>query len=228
MKTAFLFDAGFFLPRLQTIHGDQTAEQVVAILADMCREHLRLLGRTEQQLYRIFVYDSPPSAKKLEFPVSRKPYDLSKTPVYKFRRAFHEQLKRQRKVALRLGTLNDKSTQWIIRPERMMALVRGRIQVADLKDEDFKLDVKQKGVDMRIGLDIAFLSSRRLVDQIVLAAGDSDFIPAAKAARREGVDFVLDSMGAPIPIDLHEHIDGLQTVLRPLEPPHHLYLPGIR
>jgi len=67
----------------------------------------------------------------------------------------------------------------------------------------------QKGVDMKIGLDIASLAFKRQVRRIVLISGDSDFVPAAKLARREGVDFVLDSMGMDIKGELFEHIDGL-------------------
>jgi uncharacterized LabA/DUF88 family protein len=74
--------------------------------------------------------------------------------------------------------------------------------------------VQQKGVDMRIGLDIASLTYKKLVDQIILIAGDSDFVPAAKMARREGIDFILDPMWANIRPDLHEHIDGLRSVLQ--------------
>jgi len=65
---------------------------------------------------------------------------------------------------------------------------------------------------MRIGLDIASVSYKKQVDQIVLVAGDADFVPAAKLARREGVDFILDPMWAHIPEDLHEHIDGLRSI----------------
>ena len=61
---------------------------------------------------------------------------------------------------------------------------------------------------MKIGMDIASLSYKKQVEQIVLIAGDADFVPAAKLARREGIDFVLDSLGAPIKEDLFEHIDG--------------------
>jgi len=74
--------------------------------------------------------------------------------------------------------------------------------------------VQQKGVDMRIGLDIASLAYKKQVDQIILIAGDSDFVPAAKLARREGIDFILDPMWATIRPDLHEHIDGLRSVLQ--------------
>ena len=52
---------------------------------------------------------------------------------------------------------------------------------------------------------------KKQVDKIVLIAGDSDFVPAAKFARREGIDFVLDAMGASIKPELSEHIDGLTT-----------------
>ncbi len=64
---------------------------------------------------------------------------------------------------------------------------------------------------MKTGLDIASLSYKKQIDQIILIAGDSDFVPAAKLARREGVDFILDPMWAPIKSSLFEHIDGLMS-----------------
>lgn len=85
------------------------------------------------------------------------------------------------------------------------------LTAADLAASDVAYDVTQQGVDMRIGLDIASLAFKRQVDQIVLIAGDADFVPAAKLARREGIDFVLDPMWKAIPEDLHEHIDGLRS-----------------
>lgn len=41
---------------------------------------------------------------------------------------------------------------------------------------------------------------------------NSDFVPAAKFARKEGVDFILDPMMNNIDSSLHEHIDGLMTI----------------
>lgn len=41
------------------------------------------------------------------------------------------------------------------------------------------------------------------------AAGDSGFVPAAKVARRPGIDFIVDPMWANISESLPEHIDGL-------------------
>ena len=62
---------------------------------------------------------------------------------------------------------------------------------------------------MKLGLDIASLAYKSLVERIVLVAGDGDFVPAAKLARREGIDFILDPMGHGVSGDLLEHIDGL-------------------
>ena len=67
---------------------------------------------------------------------------------------------------------------------------------------------------MRIGLDIASLTLKKLASTIVLVAGDADFVPAAKLARREGLQFILDPLWQNISPDLFEHIDGLKTTLR--------------
>lgn len=68
---------------------------------------------------------------------------------------------------------------------------------------------------MKIGVDIASLSLKRFVDTIVLFSGDADFVPAAKLARREGVDFILDPMNANVDPQLFEHIDGMKSVIPP-------------
>ena len=65
---------------------------------------------------------------------------------------------------------------------------------------------------MKVGLDIATLAFKNQVSQIILITGDSDFVPVAKFARREGIDFILDPMLNNIDSSLHEHIDGLYTI----------------
>lgn len=71
---------------------------------------------------------------------------------------------------------------------------------------------------MRIGVDISSLAFKKQVDRIILISGDSDFVPAAKQARREGIDFILDPMRSPIKDDLYEHIDGIRTKAPTLTP----------
>ena len=83
--------------------------------------------------------------------------------------------------------------------------------IDDLKQNDFYVDVKQKGVDMRIGLDAASISSGKNADQIILIAGDSDFLPVAKAVRRNGGEFILDPMKQNPKKTLLEHVDFIET-----------------
>jgi len=111
----------------------------------------------------------------------------------------------------RFGKLAETQACYIIFPDVMKKILNGNKLLTDLTEADFTLQVDQKGVDMKIGLDIASLAYKRLVDQVVLISGDSDFVPAAKLARREGIDFIWDPLGAPIKPDLFEHIDGLRT-----------------
>ena len=121
-----------------------------------------------------------------------------------------ESLKCKRKVALRLGELKD-GKSWMIQPNRVKELLAGKIEIKDLQPEDVMVDIHQKGIDMKIGVDIASLAFKHQVDRIVLISGDADFVPAAKLARREGIDFILDPMKANIEQSLFEHIDGLEN-----------------
>lgn len=124
---------------------------------------------------------------------------------------FLDELKLQRKVALRLGFLAADEASCELNRKTTKELFNGKISLSDVKESDFTVALRKKGVDMKIGLDIATLSYKRLVDQIILIAGDGDFVPAAKLARREGIDFILDPMESKINPELYEHIDGLRS-----------------
>ena len=84
-----------------------------------------------------------------------------------------------------------------------------------LDETNVSLGLRQKGVDMRIGLDIASITLKKQADTIVLVTGDSDFVPAAKLARREGIEFILDPLWQRVSYDLFEHIDGLHSGFPP-------------
>ena len=185
-------------------------------LCTMCIKHLAQANKEVFDLYRIFYYDCLPYDKKQHNPVTGKSIDFSKTDTYNFQIAFLEELRKKRKVALRLGVLEDRN-KWVIRPDKTKELLNGNITVKDLTENDVQFDFIQKMVDMKIGLDIASITLKKQVDQIILIAGDSDFVPAAKLARREGIDFLLDPMWNPIKPHLFEHIDGLRSTLKSKE-----------
>lgn len=213
MPTAILIDGEFFLKRHHFIYGSKKPSTVAEDLHKMCLKHIQHeSGRTHQTLYRIFFYDCPPLLKKAHFPLSNNAIDFSQTKTAIWRLEFHTELKKLRKVALRLGYLNERNANWVIKKNKLKELFDRKIQLDQLTDNDFKYDAIQKGVDMRIGLDIASMAYKRQVNQIILVSGDSDFVPAAKLARREGIDFILDPLWAPIKPDLHEHVDGLHSI----------------
>lgn len=210
MKTAILVDGGFYRRRVQIILGDMPAQQRAEELTHYCKRHLNSHGESNE-LYRIFYYDCPPAAKRLFHPFLQKQVDLSKTDLYLWMTQFIDELKKKRKVAIRLGKLAEEQAYYTIRPEIVKKLCNGKINFSDLTENDFCIEIDQKGVDMKIGLDIASIAYKRQAEQIILISGDSDFVSAAKLARREGIDFILDPLGAPIKPDLFEHIDGLRT-----------------
>jgi uncharacterized LabA/DUF88 family protein len=61
---------------------------------------------------------------------------------------------------------------------------------------DYELRFEQKGVDMRIGIDVATLALNRYVDRIIVVTNDTDLIPALRVARRHGVQVVIAQIGS--------------------------------
>ena len=60
---------------------------------------------------------------------------------------------------------------------------------------------------MRIGLDIAALTLKKIAQIIVLVSGDSDFVPAMKFARREGAQLYLVTLGHGVRDSMLDHAD---------------------
>lgn len=231
MRTAILIDGGFIVQRFRKVWASQAydGKRAANWICSYAKRHLtdrkpnlnhsqkpksdHAQHETFHDLYRIFFYDCPPLEKKFHNPLTQKSVDYSKTDEAVFRNQLHTELKRQRKVALRLGHLGG-SEQWMLKPTALNDILKKKRTIEQIDENEVFVDIRQKGVDMRIGVDIASLSFKKQVDQIVLIAGDSDFVPAAKLARREGIDFILDPLFSPkIDDRLNEHIDGVMTKL---------------
>jgi uncharacterized LabA/DUF88 family protein len=102
-----------------------------------------------------------------------------------------------------LGELNDRG--WKIENYHLKRTDgAGKVSITEDK---LSPNIVQKGVDIKIGLDVASLSLKKQVDGIVLVAGDSDFIPPMKFARKEGVQLLLCSMGHRVKEEMYEHSD---------------------
>ena len=207
-KMAVLVDGGFYLKRAKNLRGELDPKERASELARYCRAHA---NHENAELYRIFYYDCDPIAKKVFHPLHNRTFDQSKTPEYAWTTSFFDELAKIRKLAIRKGQTLEASGEFVLKSSVSKDLVRGKRDVGSLDDSDYILDVQQKGVDVRIGLDVALIAMNRYADQIVLITGDSDFVPAAKFARRNGVDFILDPMWHPFRSDLGIHVDGMFT-----------------
>ena len=74
---------------------------------------------------------------------------------------FLDELKHRRKFALRLGRLGTKGNinlNYNLRPEVTKALFNGEETLDEIGESDFVLNIVQKGVDMRIGVDISSMA----------------------------------------------------------------------
>ena len=211
--TAIIVDGGFYRRRARVLFGEKEAAARAEELLIYCRRHIR---QAQASLYRIYYYDCPPSEKVIFHPLTRRQVNLRQSSEYKWMTDFLLALTKKRKVALRRGEELETQHGYTLRTEPLKKLCSGAITIDDLSEKDFSLDITQKGVDMRIGLDIASIAQTGIVNQIIMISGDSDFVPAAKHARRCGIDFILDPMWARISDSLSEHVDGVfQAVRRP-------------
>lgn len=219
-KVAILIDGGYFLKRLPTIcpqidssDADAVVNQAINRLVGSHldqRNKLACAQEARSLLYRVFYYDASPYKNKEHRPISRQAVNYAKTDKAQFRLELFEQLRRRPSTALRLGKVY-RYRGWVLKEAPQKRLISREITVDDLTDADFALGLRQKAVDMRIGVDIASLALKRQVDTIILVAGDADFLPATKLARREGVTVILDPLWQQVAPELFEHIDGLTS-----------------
>ena len=183
-SVAVMLDGGYVQKRLYSMLGKRhpQASDVIAF-AEGC------VDATRQELFRIYYYDCPPCSDMVTHPMSGARTDLGRSAVARRLTRLQESLAVADYVAFRRGEIKFRG--WRLTRNAYTELTAGSRSCAS---GDFEYDLKQKGVDMRIGLDIAWLASKRIVDEITLAAGDTDFVPAMKFARREGVRVILVPM----------------------------------
>lgn len=258
-QIAILIDGGYFLKRIRRElppEHTSTPEQIAKTVRRLCFNHIaRITGNRgkfwQQHLYRAFFYDAEPYTGVAHHPIANRQIEFAKSALALDRLALFEQLRKERKLALRLGKVN-RDHDWALSPRLTKTALKTRQQLAPLQGlaeqlqqssdpaqpvqlqlsaeqaqqllaahefwqsiqtNDVALGLRQKGVDMRIAIDIASLTLKQQVSTIVLVAGDSDFVPAAKLARREGMEFILDPLWQNVNDDLFEHIDALQSGL---------------
>lgn len=198
-KFAILIDGGFITKKLKM------RLQKFPTATDIDLEVSRITSLPElagYDLLRVYYYDAPPPTTALTNPIDGSQTNLASTPKIAEFTSLHQGLELMPDFALRMGETVVHG--WTFGTQAMKSLTKNpRQPVAN----DLVPNIEQKGVDLRIGLDIARLSLRGLVDIIVVITGDSDMIPAFKFARREGVKIYLDVMGHGVKRELKVHSD---------------------
>ena len=159
----------------------------------------------DEEIHRILFYDCAPYGEAKPLPVSGQ--------MHQFQGTDHElrELARRPLFAVRRGVLKFRG--WV--PKRIPIAGRGQ----PLTDTDFKPQFEQKGVDMRIGLDMANYAANRSVKLLALVTNDTDCIPAMKYARRAGLQVALVCVPGYRPAnELLAHCDFRRDLKWPQQP----------
>jgi len=193
IRVAVLIDGGFL--RVETIKAKKLyTPDFIERFALSCRA-------ADESLFRILYYDCSLYSGTVKLPVSGQPYTFTSSDAW-----LHE-LSHKDLFAVRRGVLKFRG----FKPRRTLGTNQ-----APLTDADFKPTFAQKGVDMRIGLDIAAYSANHAVDRILLVSNDTDCIPALKYGRRAGLQTVLiEPPNVRLTPELLAHIDFKRPVLWP-------------
>ena len=167
MKAVILIDGGHLRVLARKAGRQYTPDYIEAVARASVAE--------DESLLRILYYDCAPYQGKSNLPVSGKLHTFQGSDEWL------KTLAAKPQFAVRFGTLKFRGFE----------LKKTPISTRGLTDEDFRPRFEQKGVDMRIGLDIAGYAANRSVDRIVLITGDTDCLPAMKLARTAGLQVVL-------------------------------------
>jgi len=197
MKYAILIDAGFLKRKLGS-QAEPLDVNSVCTFIDALRAHDALVG---MNLHRVYWYDAPPLDSKVTKPLLGGKVNFGVTSLARTNALLLAELCEVPYVSIRRGDLVFRG--WKVR--------QGKLPEKDasvtLTAPDLEPNIHQKGVDMRLGLDIAAITLKGHADVFVLVAGDSDFVPAMKFARREGAQLFLVTLGHAVRADMLEHSD---------------------
>lgn len=198
-RFAILLDGGFVTKVLQ--FRNKSFPSSVEVEAE-CQRVIASPQLAGYDLLRIYFYDAPPATGVIKNPIDGSLLDLAKTKIFTSHESLLDKLELSPNFAVRRGEVLKRG--WKLGKSAMLQLAKAPRQVVP---RDFVPNIQQKGVDLRIGLDISRLALCKLVSVIVIMSGDSDLVPAFKFARREGLRVFVDHLGSPVRRDLKAHAD---------------------
>jgi uncharacterized LabA/DUF88 family protein len=195
-RYALLIDGAFLIRKIESRAGFPSARDIQAV-ANAVASHESVVSLSR---LRVYFYHARPASGRLTNPISKKPVNLAGTRVSELHDKLLMQLEGCPDFALRLGETS--TVGWRVGTRAFTELLRNP---RELRADDLVPAIEQKGVDLRIGLDIARLALAQSVEAIVVVTGDSDLVPAFKFARREGLRVFLCSLGHGVKRQLRAH-----------------------
>ncbi|MFZ3019765.1 MAG: NYN domain-containing protein [Gallionella sp.] len=198
-RYAILLDGGFVT---KAISKNTKAPATLQDIQQLCQTITANPILAGSDLLRIYYYDAPPASGTITNPIDGTVVNLGNSAVHQRNTQLLDQLELLPNFALRKGETVVRG--WRIGQKALKNMMKTpRLPVAG----DLVPSIEQKGVDLRIGLDISRLALRDMVRTIVVVTGDSDMVPAFKFARREGVRMILHHLGMPVRRELMAHSD---------------------
>ena len=194
-RLALLMDGGYVIKRFQKTRRQFPSGEAVRNMAAELRSQT-----ASPHLYRVFFYHADPYRGSSRHPFTGELVAFDSTRTARNHDRLLKELEIAEDFAVRRGEVAFRG--WRVRSpiQRLLKVEAER----NVSPDDFAPVMAQKGVDMRIGLDIAALALKRLVDTVVLVTGDADMVPAMRFARREGLRVGLCALG----------FDGIRRELR--------------
>ena len=198
-KVNSLIDGGFFVQKFKEREGRlpnaNDIENEIAVI--MAETQKKTGANCKDILFRVFYYDCSPFDGKVKKPGDTVETDYSQTKAYTAKERVLKSLAQKERFAVRLGELSFDG--W--------SEVKKTDPATGVETTNYVPKLRQKGVDMKVGLDMAYMALKHTVDKVVLVAGDSDFVAPMKFVRREGLQVYLYSMGHKVKAKLIEHSD---------------------
>ncbi len=206
-RYVIMLDGGFVKRKLEQSTGHFPTVGDVLALCTQVKQEPRL---QDEELFRIYYYDAPPyTGKPAINPIDKSKITFSTHPTAKANQALIDSLELQEDFAVRRGEIIVKGWKLGTAALRTLKKATPAQKKTTISAKALVPDMEQKGVDLRVGLDMATIALKRVVDTAVLVTGDSDFVPAMKLARTEGLKVYLKTMGHPVRRELKAHADYL-------------------
>lgn len=201
VKGAILIDAGHFREVWKQRHAPRheasgrpknhvppanAVRQTIQAIQSAVRESM---STEVVRWLRTYYYDAEPFGDTIHDPGGTR-HAFSEKALYENSVRLLDDLRRSDHIAVRLG--RTKFSEW-----RQPTSPTGAYSPV----------FQQKGVDMKIGLDMALLATKRIVDVLILVTNDTDFVSPMKLVRSEGVVVGIYSVVPVVAPRLNEHAD---------------------